>query len=241
MALLSECIGAKGFESDTYFEGALREVPLVPILEGSRHINHNEVAQFFVRYFARREASPPEPPPGCPPSLAAVNPAATGGSAYLMELAVGEGRSVRFPHFLKAYRPLRKVRNVQIIVRQLRAFRRFAVASAAAAPERDVELNIALGKCLSVIVYAQLLAEHCALADVATEMVSVLFHQSVEALTVEALRLASLPKTSSHLRTLLAGVMAVPETDQSEIDFVANLACGAWRGTAAPGSMRTEC
>src|SRR5439155_23148108 len=34
MALISECVGAKGFESDTYIEMALRDAQLIPSLEG---------------------------------------------------------------------------------------------------------------------------------------------------------------------------------------------------------------
>ena len=39
VALLSECVGARGFEAETYFETALREAPMIPALEGSTHIN----------------------------------------------------------------------------------------------------------------------------------------------------------------------------------------------------------
>jgi len=49
MALLSECINAKGFESDTYFETALRDIQLIPGLEGSTHINLDMTAQFIDR------------------------------------------------------------------------------------------------------------------------------------------------------------------------------------------------
>jgi hypothetical protein len=91
-----------------------------------------------------------------------------------------------------------------------------------------VELNIALGKCLSVVVYAQLVAEHCAIAGVAVELVSALFHQSIEALTAETLRLASLPKTRLAVRALLARVTAVPQTTQADVDFVT---AGASAGT----------
>lgn len=218
MALLLECVGAKGFESDTYFETALRDVPLVPILEGSAHINHQAVAQFLPRYFARRSLEAPGMPD--PPSLTAAG-ASAGGNAYVMELSPGDERSVRFGHFLKAYRPLRQVRNVRIFVRQLRAFRSCLRRSElGAVPKQDVELNIALGKCLSVVVYAQLVAEHCAIAGVAKELVSVLFHQSIEALTAEALHLASRPASGPAARALLARVTAVPQTSQTDVDLV---------------------
>src|SRR5687767_8645351 len=80
MNLLSECVGAKGFEADTYFESALRDVALVPALEGSTHINHQAAAQFLRAYFAGAQPNPP----AAPPSLTALG-AAAGESAYLLD------------------------------------------------------------------------------------------------------------------------------------------------------------
>src|SRR5207248_3049883 len=52
MGLLSECVGARGFEAETYFELAFRDVQLIPGLEGSTHINFGLTAQFTDAYFA---------------------------------------------------------------------------------------------------------------------------------------------------------------------------------------------
>ena len=61
MHLLSECVGARGFEADTYFESALREAPMIPSLEGSTHINFGLTAQFLDPYFADPSGDPPAP------------------------------------------------------------------------------------------------------------------------------------------------------------------------------------
>jgi acyl-CoA dehydrogenase len=118
MALLSECIGAKGLEADTYFESALRDVPLVPTLEGSTHINHQVVAQFIRCYFAR--VAPHGP--ASPPSLAALAGGA-GENPYLMTSLTNDVHLVRFADFLSAYRPHASVPNAIIFARQVRAFR----------------------------------------------------------------------------------------------------------------------
>src|SRR6476660_2760561 len=78
MALLSECSGAKGFESDTYFEMALRDVHLIPGLEGSTHINLGLTAQFIPKYFAGESANLIDPK-----SLSAGE-AAAGENSYLL-------------------------------------------------------------------------------------------------------------------------------------------------------------
>jgi acyl-CoA dehydrogenase len=222
MALLSECIGAKGFEADTYFESALRDVPLVPALEGSTHINHQSAAQFLRAYFTGSKTNSPP----APPSLAALG-AAAGENPYLLESYCGDAHSVRFGHFLAAYPPLASVTNVRLFVRQLRAFRLFMLRGVPVEDSKqDAEVVLALGKCLSVIVYAQLVAEHCVLATVPPEVVSVVFHQIVEDMNVEAMRLAALPQTGSLARLLLGRVPVVPWTPRSDLDFVADRAAG---------------
>ena len=224
MALLSECIGAKGFEADTYFESALRDVPLIPSLEGSTHINYEMAAQFLHGYFAG--ATRDTPP--APPSLAARGSAA-GENPYLLESEIGDAHLVRFAHYLDAYRPLASVPNVRLFARQVRAFRLFLLRGVPVEdPKQDVEVVVALGKCLSAIAYAQLVAEHCVLADVPPPLVSVLFHQCVEDLSVEAMRLAALPQTGVLARLLLGRVPVVPRTPRSDLDFVARrVAAGA--------------
>ncbi len=74
---LSECIGAKGFEADTYFEMALRDVQLFPGLEGSTHINLTLTAQFIPQYFDRAAAELPIP------SSLAASPETPPGNPYL--------------------------------------------------------------------------------------------------------------------------------------------------------------
>lgn len=218
MALLSECIGARGFEADTYFESALRDVPLVPVLEGSTHINHQVVAQFLRGYFAH---AAPDPPASLP-SLNTLGPNA-GENAYLMESLANDVHLVRFAHCRAAYRPLMAIPNVSNFVTQMRAFRLFVRRGVPVDdPKQDAEVIIALGKCLSVIAYAQLVAEHCVLAEVPAPIVSVLFHQSVEDLSVEAMRLSALPQTDSVARMLLQRVVATPRTTRFDLDFLAD-------------------
>jgi acyl-CoA dehydrogenase len=220
MALLSECIGARGFEADTYFESALRDVPMVPVLEGSTHINHQVVAQFLRGYFAHAAADPP----ASPPSLAALG-AAAGENPYLMETLAGDAHLVRFAHCLAAYRPLMATLNVSTFVTQVRAFRLFVRRGVPVEdPKQDAEVVIALGKCLSVIAYGQLVAEHSVLAAVPAPLVSVLFHHLVEDLSTETMRLAALPQTSTVSRSLLARAVATPLTARGDLDFVADRA-----------------
>ena len=218
MALLSECMGARGFEAETYFESALRDVPLVPVLEGSTHVNLQLVAQFLRGYFA---PGPRDPPPS-PPSLHALG-ARAGENANLLKISATDTHLVRFADYLTAYRPLVAIPNVSKFVSQVRAFRLFKRRGVPVEdPKQDVEVVIALGKCLAAIAYAQLVAEHCVIAEVPAPIVSLVFHQLIEDLSAESMRLSALPQTGAVSRLLLGRVVAIPRTSRRDLDFVAD-------------------
>jgi hypothetical protein len=129
---------------------------------------------------------------------------------------------IAFADCLAAYRPLARVRNVAIFTRQVRAFRRYLRRRGPVRDRRtESEVVIAIGKCLSITAFAQLIAEHCRLAEVTPALTSVLFHELVEDLSIETARLAALPQTSVMARLILAGASAVPRTTRAEMDAVA--------------------
>jgi acyl-CoA dehydrogenase len=223
IALLSECVGANGFESDTYFETALRDVQLIPPLEGSTHVNLAVAAGFIPRYFGRPEGSLADPP-----SLAGGETDASGAlgeNPYLMEARTGAVHAVAFPHYLSAYRPLASVSNVRALVRQARAFRLFLRArrpgrATAAGAGGDTEVGVAVGRCLAAIVYAQLVAENAARLRVPLPLVSAMFHLIVGDLSASLLALASLPRLDAVGRALARRAVAAPWTTAAEWDFV---------------------
>jgi acyl-CoA dehydrogenase len=216
MSLLSECIGAKGFEADTYFEMALREVPMIPGLEGSTHINFRLTAQFIDNYFGDRAAGPPAPPSV---TLGTADP---GENPYWLGPHDRHTRTVQFAPFRDAYRPLRAVPNVRTFVRQVEAFRRLFIDVGMGVPDLvgDAALSIAAGRCFSAVAYGQLVAEHCTAAGLPAAIVSVVFQGLIEDLTADALRLAALFPAGGPQRALLKRVVRVPRTTAGDVESV---------------------
>jgi acyl-CoA dehydrogenase len=225
MALLSECIGARGFEAETYFESALRDAQLIPGLEGSTHINYGLTAQFIDAYFAtpRGEVAAPR--------SVALHEADPDENPYWVRARDRNARTVRFAHFLTAYEPLRSVPNVRVFVKQVKAFHLFAKSGISALnPSADAGLLIAMGRCLSAIAYAQLVAENCLSVKVAAPAVSVIFQALIEDLSAESLKLAALFPPRSPQRTVLKGIVRVPRTTAADLASVSELIavrCGA--------------
>lgn len=219
MALLSECVGAWGFEAATYFESALRDTQLIPALESSTHINFELTARFLGPYFAGTdaEAAPSVPPFGADP----------GEHLYWMEARFRSFRTVRFAHYLSAYELLRSVTNVDVFVQQVQAFSGFAeVGIRALNPAANGDLHFRLGRCLSIIAYAQLVAENSAANEAPLSLVSVIFHAFIEDLSQEALRLAAMFPAESSPRTQLKSVVRTSRTGETDFEdvsaFIAN-------------------
>ena len=97
----------------------------------------------------------------------------------------------------------------------------FAASGLAAQyPRADTGLLIALGKCFSVIAYAQLVAENCRAIGVAPGVVSVMFHGLIEDLSAEVLRLSAMLPTETARRSLLKRAVRVPDTTDADLEAV---------------------
>jgi acyl-CoA dehydrogenase len=216
VSLLSECVGARGLESETYFEMALRDIQLIPGLEGSMHINLGLTAQFIPGYFGDPERNLRFPEFSGGRSGLAEN-------GYLMEARSGQINTIKFQPCLDAYKLLKSVPNVRIFMRQIRTYRLFLQRQSHTC-EANTLTAIQLGHCLAIIAYGQLVAENVAHSGMPPQVVSTIFHLLVNDLSGSALTLASLGHLSGRSRILVERVIAIPRTGNAEWDFVLQLA-----------------
>jgi acyl-CoA dehydrogenase len=216
MALLTDCMGAKAFEADGYFEMALRDVPLIPGLEGSAHINLAMTAEFTKQYFAGEGKELIDPPSV---TLAEAPP---GENRYLMEAKFGGTGSVKFPPLARSFKPLLSIPNVRRFCRQIAAFRAFLRATNL--PESrtgDKEASILLGECMATVVYGQLVAEHAARIGLPTAVVSGIFHTLIIDASETALSLASATWLDARGRRMARRIIDVPRTSAQEWEEIA--------------------
>jgi acyl-CoA dehydrogenase len=212
---LSECVGAKAFEADTYLEMALRDARLFPGLEGSAHINLVLTTQFVPRYFGDAAGDV-----SSPASLVAGE-AAPAENPYLTQARSGGVNAVAFPHYLRAYVALLGTPNVRRFAKQARAFRRALRGRGFTSSHvNDTQFALALGHCVATIAYGQLVAEHACRLEVEPQMVSGIFHLLVADLSAAALALAAMPRLDATDRARLHRMVSVPLTPQSDWDWV---------------------
>ena len=238
MAQLSECMGAKGFEADTYFESALRDAQLIPGLEGSTHINLGLTAQFIHRYFAGDSPERWEDRSLKNNDVRTAAPAVKSVSrgdirvsenAYLMQARQGHIIDIPFAHFLDAYKPLERIANVRRFTRQARTFARVALRRLKDSVDPDatdskaagMEVTLSLGECMASIAYAQLVSENAVLFQLSDPLVSAIFHLLVIDLSIAAQALAALPGIDLPTRRSARRMIAVPQTAAADWDHAA--------------------
>jgi acyl-CoA dehydrogenase len=162
--LLHEVIAAKGFEQDTYFEMALRDIGMLPKLEGTEHVNMALIIKFIRHYFFE---------PVDYPEIPRKNEAAD--DSYLFNQKTGKLATVQFPDYRLAYKGV-ELPNVRIFCEQMELFRSLLVT---APPDKDQMKNIdymlAAGELFTLIVYAQLILENAKIYDTDDDVLEQIF------------------------------------------------------------------
>ncbi len=223
MALLGECMGAKAFEADTYFEMALRDAPLIPSLEGSTHINLDLVCQFIPAYFRKGDATAKEAP-----SLS-LGEAQSGENPYLFIARTGGVNTIAFSDWRRAFEPLMSIENVRLFAKQTEGFASTINDEQYKQAAANSLVSIGLGQCLATIAYAQLIAENATRLQVPPQIMGTIFHELVLELSDAAVTLAS-----SQAAILLRGdIRAIPRYAAADWDFVFDRllgSAGQWAG-----------
>jgi acyl-CoA dehydrogenase len=149
VALLHEIVAAKGYEQDTYFEMALRDIGMLPKLEGTEHVNMALIIKFVRNYFFD---------PVDYPEIPQRNEA--GDDAYLFRQKTGGLASIRFPDYRLAYRDI-DLPNVQVFREQMELFRTLLISAPPSKEQtKNIDYMLAAGELFTLIVYAQLILEN---------------------------------------------------------------------------------
>ena len=79
---------------------------------------------------------------------------------------------------------------------------------------------MAVGRCFSIIVYAQLIAENAVIAGIAPDLISLIFHGLIQDLSADAIQLMSAYPRKSPERRALSKIVRVPYSSPEDIESV---------------------
>lgn len=211
MNLLWDIIAAKGFEKDTYFEMAVRDIRGLPKLEGTVHVNMALIIKFMKNYFFKPQAYPE-----IPRQLDPVN------DDFLFAQGSTRGLSgIRFHDYNLAYNQPRytSLPNLKVFKRQIKRFKQLLVL-AGPSPEqvKDIDFLLNLGELFTLVAYGQLILENA--LELPTDLIEQIFDVFIRDFSKYALQLYSKASSTRRQRILALRLIAKPIPNQQRFEKV---------------------
>ena len=163
--LLWDVIAARGFEKDTYFEMAARDIRALPKLEGTVHVNIALIVKFMPNYFFN---------PASFPEVPRRDDATNDDFLFQQGETAGLGK-IRFHDYEPAFRAF-DLPNVRVFQEQIATLKELLmVATPDDAQRKDLDFLMTLGEMFTLVVYAQLVAENAKIYGVENDLVDQMF------------------------------------------------------------------
>ena len=210
MDLLWDVIAAKGFEKDTFFEMAVRDIRAMPKLEGTAHVNLALIAKFVANYFFNPAEYAPVPRRDDPAD-----------DTFLFDQGPtgGLGR-IQF----HAYQPVFDrfdLPNVRVFQQQIAAFKELlAMATPDEAQRRDTDFSLTLGELFTLVPYGQLVLENAAIYGASADLVDQIFDCLVRDFAQFALDLYSKPSSTPAQMDYCLEMILKPAVDAARYERV---------------------
>ncbi len=208
--LLWDIIAARGFEKDTYFEMAARDIRALPKLEGTVHVNMALIVKFMANYLF----NPGEFPeiPGCTDAT---------HDAFLFDQGPTRGLGkIQFHDYMAAYDRVDQP-NVNVFKAQIEALKALLMTAPPSKEQtRDIDFLLCLGELMTLVAYGQLIIEKAGMDEISDDLLEQIFDFMVRDFSKFALQLYS--KTSST-EDQMAGCLKMikkPVTDEARFQRV---------------------
>ncbi|MFC1890363.1 acyl-CoA dehydrogenase [Thermodesulfobacteriota bacterium] len=208
--LLWDIIAARGFEKETYFEAAARDIRALPKLEGTVHVNMALIIKFMRNYFFF-----PDEFPEIPKVIAPVN------DDFLFNQGATKGLGkIQFHDFNLAYSSV-DLPNVNLFKEQIEVYREFLMT---ATPDEEQAKNIdfllILGELFTLVAYGQLIIENAAIYGIEDDLVDQIFDFMVRDFSKFALQLYSKPSSTSQQMELSLKMIRKPVVDEARFERI---------------------
>jgi len=208
--LLWDVIAARGFEAETYFSQATRDIRALPKLEGTVHVNMAQIIKFMPAYFFMAEEFPEIPK---------VDDAKD--DDFLFNQGITKGLSqIRFHDYKIAYDSI-DLPNVNIFKEQLEVFIEFMrEATPDDEQAKDLDFLLNMGELFTLVVYGQLIIENARIYDVSDALLDQIFDFMVRDFSKYALQLYSKQSSTEQQQEILLRMIKKPNVDKERFETV---------------------
>lgn len=197
---LWDVIAAKGFEKDTFFEMAARDIRALPKLEGTVHVNIALILKFMASYFFRSKDYPEVETQDQPRN-----------DDFLFDQGPARGLGkILFHDYNKVYKSVQHP-NVKIFRQQIRLLKMLLMLAKPNKEQRkDIDFLMALGELFTLVVYGQLVIENAGIYAVDDDTVDQIFDFMIRDFSEHALHLYSKPSTTKAQMQLCSMMIKKP-------------------------------
>ena len=208
--LLWDVIAAKGFEKDTFFEIAARDIRALPKLEGTVHVNIALIMKFMANYFFNADEFAP---------VGRQDQAANDDFLFNQGRARGLG-DVRFHDFRPVYAAC-DLPNVKVFRQQIAGLEQMLIKARPDKDQlRDIDFLLALGQMFSLVVYGQLVLENAQIYEIDDDTSDQIFEFMVRDFSAYALQLRDKPSATEAQQQYCEQMMCRPAVDTDRFDRV---------------------
>lgn len=214
--LLWDVIAAKGFEKDTYFEMAARDIRALPKLEGTVHVNMALIMKFMRNYFFA---------PAQFPEISRVDAPHNDDFLFNQGQTKGLGK-IQFHDYNIAYQTA-NLPNLAIFREQIEILKEFLIASAgdqtaAAEQAKDIDFLLTLGELFTLVAYGQLIIEYRNMNpnDISDSLLDQIFDVMVRDFSKYAIQLYSKPSSTSKQMEISLKMVRKPEVNVDRFEHV---------------------
>ncbi len=207
---LWDVISAKGFEKDSFFEMAARDIRALPKLEGTVHVNMALVIKFMSNYFFN---------PAEVPQIGKKNGLENDDFLFSQGPTKGLGQ-IQFHDYNLAYNSV-DIPNVHVFKEQIETFKEFLVqATPTKEQAMDLDFLLTLGELFTMVPYGQLILENQKIYDVEDEVIDQIFDVFVRDVSKYALQLYSKTSSTSRQMELCLKMIRKPLVDTARFERV---------------------
>ena len=202
---LWDVIAAKGFEKDTYFEMAARDIRALPKLEGTVHVNIALIVKFMANYFMNPAEYPDIPKQDEPRN-----------DDFLFDQGPTRGLGkIRFHDYNTIFESV-DLPNVRIFKEQTGILKEFlGNATPDEQQQKDIDFLLALGELFTLVVYAQLVLENARIYNLQDEVVDQVFDFMVRDFSKFALQLHGKPSSTQAQMDYCIRMLKKPALDEA--------------------------
>jgi acyl-CoA dehydrogenase len=208
--LLWDVIAAKGLEKDTYFEMAIRDIRMLPKLEGTVHVNMALIIKFIPKFFSEHGEYMETPKRDD-----------VKNDDFLFNQGSTKGLGdIQFHDYHIAYDSV-DLPNVNLFKEQIELFKELVFKAPPSSEQaKDIDFLLALGELFTLIVYGQLIIENAKIYNIEDDVLDQIFDFIVRDFSKFSLQLYSKPSSTEKQMEHCMKMIKKPVVDEERFKRV---------------------